>query len=237
MLTRSILPIGPIVVLVLTISTGPAAPEDEEQIHACRDGNGEIVYQSDPCAEQPPTTPSVPAAPPAEPARAPAPSRPAPSPARRDKSGAARGEVRPGPGTAPRRPRPTFILVPPSLRSDPAQPGGGPARTPVRSGAGPLDPRFASPEKTWQTFRAAVGVNDLETALRCLAPSVVERLGPRIDSPGAAAMGWIVDESARVHAEGEAGPYWSLRIARAHERPRWVFLVRTDSGEWKIAAL
>jgi len=237
MTKRKVLAAPPIALLVLTLGGGSLASADDEEIHACRDADGNVVYQSDPCPEPPPTAPSAPSHPAATPVRPPAPAQPErPGPGAR-KSGAARRDVRPEPVKTRTKPRQSFVLVPPSLRSGQSDPGRAHPTEPAAGVTAQLDPRFASPEKTWQTFRTAVGVNDRETARQCLAPSAVETLGPQIDSPGTGGVAWVVDDTARVQAEGEAGPYWSLRVWRAHERPRWVFLVRTDSGEWKIVAL
>jgi hypothetical protein len=229
----------PVSVGALVLVTAPGAAvygeDDEEEIHACRNRSGEIVYQSEPCPEQPGRA-ELPAATRGEPEAA-----PVPAPSRTREAGSLPATQ---PGRHPARPaspppKPRVIYRPPA--SAPRLVEGGPSgdhdRPGPRPAAGPVDPRFASPERTWQTFGAALREGDREAARSCIAPAALASLGPRIDSPGSEGLAGLADASARVKAEGDVGPYWSLRISRSHERPRWVFFVRTESGEWKIAAI
>ena len=243
---------APIAILVFVLVFGSSAalaeetepdPEkktkaEEDQIHVCLDRNGEVVYQSYPCDERPerPERPAKPTAPDeakraAAPKHAAAPT--APERATVPRGGPARTEARRAPaqpkaGVAQRR-SPSWQLV--------GRPSADRPSSTANLAKAEVDPRFASPERTWQTFSAAMRGADRSGARACLTSNALRDLGPLIDTSAPERLTELVGQPARVHVEGDVGPFWSLRISRGRERPKWVFLVRTEGGEWKIAEI
>lgn len=213
---------------VLTL--GVFAADPPPKIYACKDANGEIVYQDDECG--PPVVRKAPAvrapAPTPEPALAPSPARvparvpspkPAPAPARTD---------------APRRvpvaaPAPVWVLAPPAPRSRTLD---------LRSSGTPApNARWASPESTLQTFIAAVRNGDRALIRSCLTSSALAEVGPNLESVPLETLRETVSSFTGYVAEGDLGPYWSIRALRQGTRPKWIFFERTGSGEWKIGAI
>jgi hypothetical protein len=99
-----------------------------------------------------------------------------------------------------------------------------------------VDPLYASAERTWRTFVAAMKAADRAAARACLTSAALEDLGPFVDSQPPEKLRETVDALGAIEFEGEVGPFWSLRASGAHGRSRWIFLERTDNGEWKISA-
>jgi len=177
------------------------------------------VYQSYPCPEEPREPRNQPAPVKAEAQRA------APPKAKTKAKPATPG---PSPGVAHRPPAAWRLVGRPSVDRVPSA---------AKPSVGPVDPRFASPERTWQTFSTAMRDGDRVAARACLTSTALRDLGPLIDSSTPEKLSEFVGGPARVNLEGDVGPFWSLRISRARERPKWIFLVRTEGGEWKIAEI
>jgi hypothetical protein len=194
------------------LGSGHAASEEEE-IHACLDENGNIVYQNDSCPE----IPEKKAAP-----SAPVPKRATP--------------------TAPSTVRPTqssWQKVPPRRRALPVPERRIAKQTFPTSldGAAQADPSFASPGQTWRTFLAAIESGDRSAAVACLTPAALERLGPDAESFPLGELRETVRAFIRIEDEGDTGPFWSIYGVRATQRPKWIFFERTDDGKWKIASI
>ena len=188
---------------------GAAASADEGGIHACKDANGQLVYQDEPCIEQvlPPVKPLV-----------------VPKPPRASKPPKASKTTKaPKPQASPK----TWVVAPPPAprRLEPAPTG--------RS----LDGRLATPEKTLQTFVDAVKAGDRELVLSCLTSSALADLGPDPPELPMEELRQTVDSFTGYVTEGDLGPFWSIRALRYGMRPKWIFFERTGSGDWKIAAI
>jgi len=198
----------------LTVALGAGGALADSEIHRCEDADGQVIYQDDPCPVEgrKRREPAIPDARPASQSqpRVPDPGRsPIVAPARATRR--ARVVPRPAP------------LPPPSPALERELP--------------PVDPRFATPERTWETFVAAMGHGDRETALACLTATARDELGPMVESSSEEAMREFVRTFVRVEFEGRVGPFWSLRVVRPHARPTWIFLQRTEDGALKIAAI
>jgi len=204
----------PIVVLALgcalAFGTGHAAPEDDE-IYVCRDENGNIVIQDDPCPE-PPEKKAAPSAP------VPAPKSTVPSNVRRT--------VTP----SKRVPR----TSPPVKRR---KIGKQTFPTSLSGAAQPASPRFVSPEQTWRTFLGAIESGDRAGAVACLTPAARERLGPDAESFPLDELRKTLGTFMYIEDEGDLGPFWSIYGVRAGQRPKWIFFEEIDDGQWKIAGI
>lgn len=248
------------------LAVGGAAPSARAEVHACRDATGALIYQVDPCIEvarKPIARPAPAPVPEEPPVPVPVPEATAPRKGPeirecRDPDGnvvyqldpcvevkrrrVVRPEAAPAPAPAPavaklapaRTPKHARV----SRRSDVLQrllaerPEPKP-RVAVRS----TDPRFGSPERTWQTFVAAVRDGNRAAALACLTASALEEYGPGAEAIPLETFLATVNTITRVSARGEMGPFWTLRGERRNAPPKWVFLELTDQGTWKIAAL
>ena len=197
-----------------------------EEIHECKDANGNVIYQDDPCAD----------------------SRPKQQTQRTDRMASV-----PQSAVEPARTQPataTESRAPIAGKKEPTS-SGHPLRMPViveramgdrlaaspDEAALPVDPRFASPEKTWQTFTTALRNGDRGAAFACLMGSALKEFGPDAESFPLEKLRETVNAFTRIAVEGDLGPVWSLRASRANSRPKWIFLERTERGEWKIAAI
>jgi hypothetical protein len=208
----------------------------EEELHLCLDRSGQLVYQTEACPPQavppPPAEAAAPvAAPPkastpkpvAKPAVAKLPAKLAPKPT--------------SPTKPPETPTPSPLDKTAKRQIRYAKPTAPAKRLRVEALPN-VDPRYATPERTWSTFSSALRAGDGTAARSCLTPGALEGLVPSVDSViGGGPWSAFVDDGARVEPEGHTGPFWSMRIERRGVRPKWVFLVRGERGEWKIAAL
>ncbi len=129
-------------------------------------------------------------------------------------------------------PKPTVAVKPPpsAPRAMPHTPDRPPSR-------GPVDARWATPEKTLKTFVGAVTAGDRALVLACLTSSALADLGPGVDAIPLEKLRETVSSFVGYVAEGDLGPFWSIRAKRAGLRPKWIFFERTGTGEWKIAAI
>jgi hypothetical protein len=229
------LPRGRTLLAAAALALGSIDVTADTEIYRCLDADGNITFQDDPCAAgteapavpSPEQTSEPPPAPPAVkpvvrmvPAKAP---RPAPVPVT-------------APRPSPETPK-AVAASPPTLQVLPPLPEPIPAPPRPRRSFGPVDPRFASPERTWETFVSAMRNGDRETALNCLGETTREEFGASVETLSAEALRALAAEYERVEFEGEVGPFWSVRVLRANTRPTWIFLQRTEEGAWKIAAI
>lgn len=102
---------------------------------------------------------------------------------------------------------------------------------------GRVDARWSTPEKTLETFVGAVTAGDRALVLACLTSSALADLGPDVDAIPLQKLRETVSSFVGYVAEGDLGPFWSIRAKRAGLRPKWIFFERTGTGEWKIAAI
>ena len=191
-----------------------------EEIHECKDANGNVIYQDDPCADARPKQQT------------------------QRTGGMASVSQRAG---EPARTKPTTATAGKKVPASPGHPlrmpeiveramGDRLAASPNEA-ALPADPRFASPEKTWRTFTTALRDGDRGAAFACLTASALTAFGPDAESFPLEKLRETVNAFTRIDVEGDLGPVWSLRASRANSRPKWIFLERTGKGEWKIAAI
>jgi hypothetical protein len=215
------------------VGSVPASSDDGE-IFTCYDENGVPSFQDDPCpAPVPPAaTPPVEAVP-AESVRTP-PAAAAKPPARTVPK--ARTPAPPRalarPPAAPTRPAPEWMLVP---RAETMPPIGtrdlGTQTFPTRLDGVPATASFASPERTWRSFLAAIESDDRERATACLMPAAREALVPLED------LRLLLESFDRIDDGGDLGPYWSIHGVRDKQRPKWILFEETSTGEWKIAGI
>ncbi|HKQ60229.1 MAG TPA: hypothetical protein VJS92_03025 [Candidatus Polarisedimenticolaceae bacterium] len=206
------------VVVVAVLSAGTLAVRATDEIHACPDAKGNVIYQDDPCPDLPAKPPAKPKA--AKPQAAPAKPKAA-TPAKR----------------AAVAPAPTFHARPvePARTAEPWR--GGPFPTSPDATPRSGRARYASPEQTWLTFLGAIWSGDRSGALACLAPAAQLKFGDRPEAFPVEALRRTLDEFTRIDVEGDVGPLWSIRAVRPNLPPKWIFFERTDGGEWKIAAI
>jgi len=138
---------------------------------------------------------------------------------------------------------PCFETMPvaPKHQPPPKPPRAGPPARPlpqeVPHPRGPVDARWATPEKTLKTFVGAVTAGDRTLVLACLTSSALDDLGPDVESLPLEQLRETVSSFTGYVTEGDLGPFWSIRAKRGGLRPKWIFFERTGTGEWKIAAI
>ena len=245
----------------LVAGTGSAVA-GEDEIHVCRDGNGNTVFQSYPCPE--PTAKNVTAKAPVAPRSqasvsrrpsAPVTTRPA-APVRAQPRAAApsRASVPVStPSTTPsptpsrsttsptaRRTQSTWIRVPPAQAAPPLprrRLGKQTFPTKLGGAAQPAKASFVSPERTWRTFLAAIESGNRTGAVACLTPEALETLDTDVESFPLEELRTMVGTFTRIEDEGDLGPFWSIYGVRVKQRPKWIFFEQTESGDWKIAGI
>jgi hypothetical protein len=229
--------LAPIVVISLAgtlFARAVIAADEAPKIFECKDADGNIAYQDDPCP-------------------------PAPPPKAKPKEGVALKAaaksakiVKPRPAAAA---KPTATSKPPVAVSSPVVPRPPVASKPdpaslpwaaVLPAAPPLpqqplvnpavDARWTSPQRSLQTFVGAVKTGDRALVLSCLTSSALADLGPDVDELPLQQLQAAVGSFTGYVVEGDVGPYWSVRALREGARPKWIFLERTGYGEWKIGA-
>lgn len=211
---------------VLTYFAGSAlavcamAADEPSKIYECRDANGNVVYLDEPCLDTPVAAPKPPAA---------AKAKGAAKPKAGTKPTAA---TKLPPATKPQRVPEAWVVVTPEAGA--FRPSRGPAE---RARGGPADAQWATPEKTLQTFVGAVKAGDRALVLSCLTSGALADLGPDADGLPLEKLRETVGSFTGYVAEGDLGPYWSIRALRAGTRPKWIFFERTWDGAWKIGAI
>jgi len=131
----------------------------------------------------------------------------------------------------PPAPKPRRTAPPPAVPRTKPHPHEPP---PFR---GPVDARWATPEKTLKTFVGAVKDGDRALVLSCLTSSALADLGPDLEALPLEKLRETVRSFTGYVAEGDLGPFWSIRAQRAGLRPKWIFFERTGTGEWKIVGI
>ena len=205
------------------------AADEAPRIYECKDADGNVAYQDDPCP-------------------------PAPKPAAKPKAAAAGKE-----GVALKAAAKSAKLAKPKSAPVTTKPPGeakSPVEAkPVRASlpwaavlpaAPPLpqrplqspeaDARWTSPQRSLQTFVGAVKSGDRDLVLSCLTSQALADLGPDAEDLPLGKLQATVGAFTAFVVEGDVGPYWSVRALRAGARPKWIFLERTGYGEWKIGA-
>lgn len=132
----------------------------------------------------------------------------------------------------PRAPKPPMKTKPKVAALPPAP------RPPEPASSGrSVDAKWATPERSLQTFVGAVKAGDRALVLTCLTSQALADLGPDLQALPLEKLRETVGSFTGYVAEGDLGPFWSIRALRAGTRPKWIFFERTGSGEWKIAAI
>ena len=211
----------PLVLMIPVTSVlvlGWTAPRAGDEIYACRDAYGNVVYQDDPCTEDPG-------------AKLPAPSTGAVGKKPR-KAAAEHGTTK-----AAKKVPPAGGARPPQDRRIVGEASGGWFPTNLDGVTPPAGSSFTSPAGTWRTFLAAIGRGDRPAAVACFAPSAVAGFGPHAKSFPLEKLRETLSTFTRIEIEGDVGPFWSIRALRPNQRPKWIFFEKTGEGEWKIAAI
>jgi hypothetical protein len=192
------------------------APPEAGRIYECTDSKGQIVYQDEPCLQTAPAAPKHQTAPKLPPP--PKPRRTTPQPV----------------AAQPVTPRP---VIPQFVVPQPTAPRLAPRPKEPPPSPGPVDSRWATPEKTLKTFVGAVAAGDRALILVCLASSAKADLGPDEEAIPLEELKELVSSFTAYVAEGDLGPFWSIRAKRSGQRPKWILFERMGTGEWKIASI
>jgi len=225
----------PCLALVAALAVVAAHADQEDEVHLCRNADGEVVLQNDPCPEPP--TADAPAAPPkAVPAKPRPPKGPPPN-------AAPLPPPPPEPETrAGRRSTgPSWKIVRPSGSTRATRrPGDGKRTFPTHAGGTGAEeaPGFSSPERTWLTFLAALERGDADGAGACLTPEARGRLaGDASRSVPVEALRELIGTFTRVESAGDAGSAWAIYGVRRNQRPKWIFFEQTRPGDWRISGI
>jgi hypothetical protein len=101
------------------------------------------------------------------------------------------------------------------------------------------DPRFASPEQTWQEYLAALRQGDANRALECFSPAMSKKLrflrGLRADKLKAMADSFVAFEPAPDGGK-ERGEYMTVRETDGKKQVGFVHFAKSQ-GEWKIEGM
>jgi hypothetical protein len=203
------------------LAFGSMAADEPPKIYECKDADGNIVYQDDPCIE----TPAAAAKPPSV-----AKPKTVAKPKAKERTTVAAKPKVPVLSKIVTTPEaaalPWVAVIPPSPRaSEPPPP-----RYPVGA-------RWASPEKTLRTFVDALKSRDRELVVSCLTPSALADLGADAETFPMEKLRETVGSFTGYVIEGDLGPFWSIRALRAGLRPKWIFFEKTGDGTWKIGAI
>ena len=211
-----------LVLIVLTSLAGSLlahaepAVEAPHTIYTCKDAEGNVSFQDDPCSGEAP-----PAAKPKAVVKSKSKASPAAKPAAKL--------------VAMVRPKPAPEQRPAALPWTAVLPAAPPlVQTPLPNRD--IDARWTSPQRTLQTFVGAVKSGDRALVLSCLTNSALADLGPDLDELPIQQLQATVGSFTGYVVEGDLGPFWSVRALRTGVRPKWIFLERTGSGDWKIGA-
>jgi hypothetical protein len=131
-------------------------------------------------------------------------------------------------------PAPKALATP---KPRPAKPPAKPHSQKPPPSRGTADSRWATPEKTLKTFVGAVTAGDRALILGCLTSGALADLGPDEQAIPLEKLKEMVNSFTAYVTEGDLGPFWSVRAKRSGQRPKWIFLERTETGEWKIASI
>jgi len=216
------------IVVTGAFAADPASeePAPAPKIYTCKDADGNTVYQDDPCSVVKPA---------AKPAAAKSAGKPKAETPAKSKSTAA---AKPAPPTP--KPAPATAKPPVATRSSSGQKRRGVVLPSLKLPAPPsgtIDSRWATPEATLRTFVSAVSSGDRTLAVSCLTSYALGDLGPAPDELPLEALQETVSSFTGYVAEGDLGPFWSIRALRDGQRPKWIFFERTGAGEWKIGGI
>ena len=220
-----------ILLLAVALSVVHSAPAvavaDDNEIYTCRDADGNITFQDDPCPKLPEKVaePVAPAPPPPEPVIV-KPKTVKPKPKRRT--------VTLSTATT------SWTIVPPDDNPPPVRTRRlGKQTFPARlDPAGPIkSPSFVSPEQTWRTFLAAIETGDRAAAVSCLTPTALENLESDLETFPLDEMRRMVATFTRIENDGDLGPFWSIHGVRDRDQPKWIFFEEVAVGEWKISGI
>jgi hypothetical protein len=214
--------------LLLGSISAHAAEGDAEphKIYECTDSAGNTVYQDDPCTEAAPLPPPKPSQKPAPAAKT--------KPEKKSKSAS-----KPAPALAP-APTPASAPVTQAAPLRFVVPKTTPPVFPSRElpkANRSIDGRWQTPDTTLKTFVAAVAAGDRPAIVACLSDSALADWGPEAGELPLDELRKTVGSFTGYVAEGDLGPYWSIRALRTGMRPKWIFFERNGDGEWKIGAL
>ena len=219
---------GPALIAGSLLAQAALAADEKPIIYECKDAEGNVAYQDDPCKGAPPVAPKPKAVAKAKPATKPA-AKPAAKPPAASKSkteGKLVAMVRPKAASERRTAALPWTAVLPAA----------PPFVQTTLTNRDIDARWTSPQKTLQTFVGAVKTGDRALVLSCLTNSALADLGPDVDELPLRELQVTVGSFTSYVVEGDLGPFWSVRALRAGARPKWIFLERTGSGDWKIGA-
>lgn len=94
------------------------------------------------------------------------------------------------------------------------------------------DPRMASPAQTWALFIASLKSGDLDTAMKCMAPTLQDKFGASFKTMSAAHSRAAAESFGTLTMNGVSGPFQEGVVVRGNKVGMITF-VNTGS-EWKI---
>jgi hypothetical protein len=232
--------VSTVVILVAgsLLARAAIAADEAPTIYQCKDADGNIAFQDDPCPPAPP--------PKAKPKAAAAGKEGVALKAAAKSAKLARPKAAPTPTETA---KPTDLPKPKATAKSAVEAKPSRASLPwaaVLPAAPPLpqralqspevDARWTSPQRSLQTFVSAVKSGDRALVLSCLTSQALADLGPDAEELPLGKLQATVGSFTDYVVEGDVGPYWSVRALRNGARPKWIFLERTGYGEWKIGA-
>lgn len=215
--------------VVVLAAAQALASKEEPKIYECKNANGDVVYQDDPCPDPPrprakPQSPQISKSP-----------RTSKSVQKQKALQSKKPMATPNSTAATKHqesPKPQWVVIPRS----PARSAAPPLSGPVYRG-GPVDARWQTPRKTLKTFLEAVTAGDRSLVWECLTSKASNGLAPDAGSLPLEKLKETIDLFTGYVDEGDLGPFWSIRALRSGTRPKWILFERTRAGEWKIAGI
>lgn len=100
----------------------------------------------------------------------------------------------------------------------------------------PPDPKYATPQKTWDTFLGALRVNDKKSAAACLTGNARVKLAPEIGRLADESLKKMADSFVSIHPSAGYGPYQEFFITRS-DGMAGIVTFENKGGEWRIAEM
>jgi hypothetical protein len=100
-----------------------------------------------------------------------------------------------------------------------------------------VDSRFASPERTWQTFQRALEGANRDLAVSCLTSSARSEHESPLRTQPREKLWELAEELSALEFKEDSGPYKTAIAPTTGGGERRITFQRLANGEWKIAAL
>lgn len=100
----------------------------------------------------------------------------------------------------------------------------------------PPDPKYATPQKTWDAFLAALRRNDQKGAAACLTGNARAKLVPVIERLADGNLKKMADSFVSIHPSASYGPFQEFFITRS-DGMAGIATFENKGGEWRIAEM